>query len=358
MSAAPDMTHVHELAAAADKEAERKRREQASGKMLRGEDFADMRPRLDVASTIKGLVAPGTLAAVIGASGSGKTFFATGMGCHIAASMMFYARKTSRGLVVYCALEGGASARNRFHAWRLIHLAPGQSIPLRAMLDSINLRDLVDQLRLVEFIRAAESDHGEKCVLVIIDTLSRAIAGGNENGPEDMGALVAGADVVRNATGACVLLVHHLGKDESRGARGHNLFHAALDTEIEISIAGEQRIATVTKQRDWPEGDRFAFTLDVVELGKDQDGELVTSCVIKPCEAMPEPKPEMKGRAQRQLLNALRARTSDGRVWTLGEMRALGRELTLSKGTARSAVDALSMSPHMVPTVGGYRLAD
>jgi hypothetical protein len=324
---------------------------------LRGEDFADMRPRLDIASTIKGLLAPSTLAAVIGASGSGKTFFSTCMGCHIAAGMQFYARKTSRGLVIYCALEGGASARNRFSAWRLRHLAPGQSIPLRSMIDSINLRDPVDQLRLVEFIRAAESEHGEKCALVIVDTLSRAMAGGNENGPEDMGALVAGADTVRNATGAAVLLVHHLGKDESRGARGHNLFRAALDTEIEIAVAGDQRVATVTKQRDWPEGDKFAFTLNVVELGKDSDGELVTSCVIQPCDAMPEPRPEMRGKAQRQLLHALRGRDA-GKVWTVAEMRTVGRELAQSKGTARSAVEALSLSPYMTPTIGGYRLAD
>lgn len=333
------------------------KRTNGKGHALRGENFADMRPRLNLAATIKGLLAPNTLAAVIGASGSGKTFFATCMGCHIAAAMPFYARRTHRGLVVYCALEGGASARNRFYAWRQRHLAHGQSIPLRAMVDSINLRDPVDQLRLVEFIRAAESEHGEKCALVIVDTLSRAIAGGNENGPEDMGALVAGADTIRSATGASVLLVHHLGKDESRGARGHNLFHAALDTEIEISIAGEQRLATVTKQRDWPEGERFAFTLDIVELGKDQDGETITSCVIKPCEALPEPKPEMRGRAQRQLLNALRGRDL-GKIWTLDAMRAVGRELGQQKGTARSAVDALSMSAHMVPTIGGYRLAE
>lgn len=325
---------------------------------LRGEDFADMRPRLDLAATIKGLIAPNTLVAIIGASGSGKTFFATSMGCHVAASMPFYGRKTNGGLVIYCALEGGASARNRFYAWRLQHLKDGRSIPLRSMIDSINLRDPVDQLRLVEFIRAAESEHGEKCALVFVDTLSRAMAGGNENGPEDMGALVAGADAVRNATGAAVVLVHHLGKDEGRGARGHSLFHAALDTEIEIVVASEQHVATVTKQRDWPEGDKYAFALGIVELGADQDGELVTSCVIQPCEAMPEPRPEMRGKAQRQLLNAIRGRSAAGQIWTLDALRTVGRELGQAKGTARSAVDALSLSPHMVPTVGGYRLAD
>jgi RecA-family ATPase len=174
---------------------------------LRGEDFADMQPRLDFASTIDSLIAPGTLAAVIGPSGSGKTFFSTDMGCCVAADRTCHGREVTRGLVVYGALEGAASARNRFSAWRQIHLKPGQSIPLRAMTDSVNLRNPVDQLRFVEFIRRAESKYGQKCSMVFVDTLSRAIAGGNENGPEDMGALVAGADAIRNATGAAVLLV-------------------------------------------------------------------------------------------------------------------------------------------------------
>jgi RecA-family ATPase len=49
------------------------------------------------------------------------------------------------------------------------------------------------------------------------------MAGGNENAPDDMGALVRNIDRLRAETGAAVLLVHHTGKDTSRGARGHSL---------------------------------------------------------------------------------------------------------------------------------------
>jgi hypothetical protein len=40
-------------------------------------------------------------------------------------------------------------------------------------------------------IKAAEAEAGERCVLICIDTLARAIAGGDENDGRDMGALVA-----------------------------------------------------------------------------------------------------------------------------------------------------------------------
>lgn len=249
---------------------------------LRGENFADMAPQLDCHSVVKKLIPRGALVAVIGASGSGKTFLLDDVGCRVAAGMPWRGLKVEPGLVVYCALEGGASARNRFAAWRKKHLPKANAgIPLRVMRDSINLRDPQDVQALLNFIRDAESEHGAKCVMVIVDTLNRAMAGGNENSPDDMGALITGADRVRIETGASLVLVHHLGKDESRGARGHNSLRAALDTEIELSVSGKTRIATVTKQRDWPEGDKYAFELVAVDLGIDQDGDLVTSCVIE-----------------------------------------------------------------------------
>ena len=69
---------------------------------------------------------------------------------------------------------------------------------------------------------------------------------------------------------------------------------------------------------------------------------------------------EFRGKAQRQLLAALRARTTADaeRIWSLVDLRQVGREIGLSKGTARSAVDALTTSPYMRPTLGGYRFTD
>lgn len=325
---------------------------------LNGEDFADMRPALDLRATIKGVIAPNSLVGIIGASGCGKTFLAVDMACRIAAGTTWRSRKVELGLVVYCALEGGASARNRFAAWRARFLADrSDNLPLRAMTETVNLRDPADQARLIEFIRAAEVAHGRAISTVFIDTLSRAMAGGDENGPADMGALIGGADAIRTATGATVVLIHHLGKDRSKGARGHGSLRAALDTEIEVDGAGPARVARVTKQRDWPDGEKFGFTLEVVKLGTDCDGDPVTSCIVQPCDEVYEMKPALRGKAQRQLLNALRGRSEPGRIWTPAEIRAVARELGQVKGTARSAAEALSFSPYMTPTLGGYRLA-
>lgn len=75
-------------------------------------------------------------------------------------------------------------------------------------------------------------------------------------------AAVAGIDAVRAATGAHVAVIHHCGKDEARGARGHSSLRAAVDTEIEISRADGETISTVrvTKQRDMAIGDPLPFS--------------------------------------------------------------------------------------------------
>src|SRR5204862_79157 len=66
---------------------------------------------------------------------------------------------------------------------------------------------------------------GMRVELIVIDTLSRVMAGGNENQPDAMGAFVRNIDRLRAATGAAVLIVHHSRKDASRGARRHILIH-------------------------------------------------------------------------------------------------------------------------------------
>jgi hypothetical protein len=57
-------------------------------------------------------------------------------------------------------------------------------------------------------------------VYLILDTLSRALAGGDENSSVDMGRLIARCDAVREMLGCTLEYVHHSGKDKSRGARG------------------------------------------------------------------------------------------------------------------------------------------
>ncbi len=170
------------------------------------------------------------------------------------------------------------------------HPEESKGLPFAAIAASVNLLlPDADVSLLIENIKAAAAVSGFTVNLVVIDTLSRAMAGGNENAPDDMGALIISMDRIRRETGACVLFVHHCGKDEAKGMRGHTSLLGAIDTEIEVSVdeTTGDRAASVEKQRDLPKGQKFGFRLDKVTLGQNEHGEDVTTCLVAEAEGVP-----------------------------------------------------------------------
>jgi hypothetical protein len=97
-----------------------------------------------------------------------------------------------------------------------------------------------------------------------------------------MGAAIASAERIRQAFGGVsLLLVHHAGKDQDRGARGHSSLVAAVDGSFEVKD-GE---LVVRKARDGKAGEAFAFELRPIELGQDEDGDPVVAVVATATDA-------------------------------------------------------------------------
>lgn len=220
---------------------------------------------------IKGVQDQGAMTVLYGESNAGKTFVAMDMAYHVARGLPWAGRRTAGLPVLYVAAEGGQGAKKRAAALAAKH---GACDAFHFLLHPINLlRADADLVPLIESIR----DCGAAFGLVVIDTLSRAMAGGDENASTDMGAMVKHLDALRHATGAHIMIVHHSGKDRAKGARGHSLLRAATDTEIEVA----DREIVVTKQRDLDGAFASGFVLDVVTLGVDSDGDPVTSCTVR-----------------------------------------------------------------------------
>lgn len=239
-------------------------------------------PKIEDYALIRGVIQQASMVVCYGESGSTKTTHVLDRDLRIAAGLPWYDRETQPGggLVVYVAAEGAHSVINRVHAYLAKRLPEGTDTPLLIVPSPIDLLSPeADTPRLIDWIRRVQDEHGLRCVKVTVDTLSRAMAGGNENAPEDMTAVVRNADRIRNALNACVELVHHAGKDAAKGARGHSSLRAATDTEIEVSSSNGYCVAKVTKQRDYQAGAEFAYRLEVVELGKDGWGHPVTTCL-------------------------------------------------------------------------------
>lgn len=251
--------------------------------------FDDVEPALVDEYIVKGVLGQGAMSVVYGPSNSGKTFFALDVAFHIAIGAAWRDRRVRQAGVLYLAAEGGRGVKNRVVA--LKNTFGVAEVPMairRAGLDL--LQENADIERVVKLAAEVQKRAADMPLLIVVDTLSRVMAGGDENSAADMTALIRNIDVIREATGAHIMLVHHTGKDVAKGARGHSSLRAATDTEVEVQATegdeGEQvRAAFVSKQRDYQGGEYFAFSLKSVQLGVDQDGDEVSSCVVESADA-------------------------------------------------------------------------
>ena len=240
------------------------------------------RPRLDSTYIIKNWIAENSISVVYGPSNVGKSFFCMSLAYHIAAGQEWIGNKIKRGSVLYLATEGGRAFENRLYALHEKHGFNDVSLAVRP--SPINLYDADEDIAKIEAIMAEIGKRNEPVTVLVIDTLARATAGQmDENNNSEMSKLIAGLDAIRERTGVHIMLVHHSGKDASKGARGASALRAACDTEIELSFDEETRVRTAraTKQRDMETGAEINFILQIVELGEDADGDQVTTCIIR-----------------------------------------------------------------------------
>jgi len=257
--------------------------------------FNDAEPGLEANDFVEGLLTSTAMSVVYGPSNCGKTFFVLDLALHVAWGQAWRGRAVDRGAVVYLSLEGAQGIRNRVVAFRRHYKLGDQQLPFVVMPKPVNLLDdKADVAAVIQLVEYVAQKTGLPVRMVIIDTLSRAMAGGNENSPEDMTALIGNCDRIRDATGSHVCIIHHSGKDEARGARGHSSLRAATDTEIEIKKDEKAKLSNVrvAKQRDLEAGEPFAFKLHGMELGKNRRGKDVTSCVVTQADGAEASAPE------------------------------------------------------------------
>ncbi|SOC02139.1 AAA family ATPase [Rhodobacter maris] len=241
---------------------------------------------------VKGWLDRGGVSVLYGPSNVGKSFLALDIAHHVAKGLSWGGRRTRKGKVLYVAAEGGGSFANRVAA-----LEDPEFWVYNGPLTLTGSKGAAAPLS--EALQHLAAVHNEPFSLIIFDTLARVMGGLDENTAPDIAHLVASLDHIRRATGAHIMLVHHTGKDVARGARGHSSLRAAIDTEIELTRDEVGQItAEVTKQRDGPTGDRFAYTLRRKELGHDQDGDQVTSCFVEPVETARAGHAEVTGSAR------------------------------------------------------------
>lgn len=204
------------------------------------------------------LLVTDSLAMLFGASGVGKSFLVTDWAMTVATGVIGTACTwADGGPVVYVAAEGAAGMRRRLEAWRAHHKSALNrrcvpvDDPFVVVPEAVDLGDSTAVDRMATALVEVRPS------LIVIDTLARCSPGLDENSARDMGTVVAHLDRLRQASGACVLVVHHSGKDGTAGARGSSVLRAAVDAEIALVGARVE----VRKQKDAPEAEPFSVAL-------------------------------------------------------------------------------------------------
>lgn len=221
---------------------------------------------------VRGVLPAEGLAGLYGPSASGKSFLALDMAAAIAEGARWFDCRVEAAPVVYAALEGEAGFKLRAQAWEA---SKGRTLPagLHMVLQPFKLTDPRDISDLARVVPAG--------AVVFLDTLNRAAPTADENSSKDMGEILEGAKRLQSLIGGLVVLVHHTGKDATKGLRGHSSLFAALDAAVEVSRDGDSREWKIAKAKDGEDGESRPFRLKVETLGIDSYGDPVTSCTVQ-----------------------------------------------------------------------------
>lgn len=204
---------------------------------------------------IKDLISERSTVMLYGASGSYKSFMALDIALSIATGKDSFGSPVKQGLVFYGALEGRAHLRKARRAWRTLKGIEGSIdnfflglAPMIALDEEV--QEFGDEIR--------KRCNGRKPTLIIIDTLSKAMAGLNENDAKDASMFIKFCDSLVEHFGCAVMAIHHAGKNAERGARGSSAFFAGFDSVLEVKAHKETKAVAVHvhKHKDAEERER------------------------------------------------------------------------------------------------------
>lgn len=231
---------------------------------------------------VKGFLPHATLGVLFGESGSGKTFLAFDMCCALALGQEWNGRRVQKSRVLYVAAEGQEGFRQRGRAYCHQHALDPYDLDITVCADVVpNLVDPSSVNKMKDDI-----EQFGPFDLIVFDTFAQVNSGADENSGKDMSHALSVCRTLGRQAGAMVLLVHHSGKDASKGSRGHSSLKAAADVELEVTRVANssERAVKVTKLKDGQEGSQYGFKLLDVVLGQDEDGDDITSCIVDYCQ--------------------------------------------------------------------------
>lgn len=252
-----------------------------------------------------------SMAVIYGEPGHGKSFVAIDIACSVATATEWHGRPVKRGAVFYIAGEGHNGLARRFSAWGEARGVSLANAPLYVSNRSAALIEGASAKTVSATVRQLAAATGETPSLIVVDTLARNFGAGDENSTADMVAFVANLDnELRHPWKATVAIVHHSGKDASKGARGSSALRGAVDAEYEITRDESGTIRMQShKMKEAEKPEPLAFILQRVELRlRDDEHNPVCTAVLKSVDYdTPKTGKMGRGKNQMEMLRVLQA---------------------------------------------------
>lgn len=231
---------------------------------------------------------------IYSAPGVGKSFLALDMALCVAHGLDTWQGDPitvgeNKRAVIYIASEGSFDLGNRIKAWHAARSIEPDDAPLYVIEATIDFMQPEDISRLLRTVASASVSPA----LVIVDTVSRAMPGADENAQKDMTLFVRACDQVRDKFRCAVIGVHHASK--SGDLRGSTVLRGAGDFVMRLEKrTGTIRALEMEKQKAAPDGWTTQFSFGVWDLGDGQsslvvervDGALMKGGDTNPASAM------------------------------------------------------------------------
>jgi len=238
--------------------------------------YAQLREASESLSWVVKRVLPAeSVGVMFGGSGSFKSFLALDVAMRIAHGLQWINQRTIQGHVVYLAAEGGVGVYRRVTAWHMEHKLDPNAGKFHFIRRPLALLTEAKSVR-------AEIEHlGVRPVLVVIDTLSQTFTGVEDSSSDMAPYLRSLRSDLAQAFKSCVLVLHHVGHGASERPRGSSAIQA--NSDFLIGVFRDENAMTTTAQvihqKDGEIIKPVMFSLQSVDLGKDADGDPITSLV-------------------------------------------------------------------------------
>lgn len=253
---------------------------------------------------VKHLIERNGILILAGESMAGKSFLIMDMGMKIARGLEYAGHKVRQGAVIHMAVEDGKGTELRHKGYRKANgISPDADVPYVIMDPFANngmgfslMNDehvdkfIAECLEWKEFYGSLE--------FIIIDTLSMATEGMDENSSGEASKVLGRINRIRERTGATVAVVHHMNAGGTK-VRGSTAIVANVPNVIELrqqmipspnkreepkpALDGEGRPirrARLAKNKNGVGNKSWAFVLEEVKLDElDEDGEPFSTMV-------------------------------------------------------------------------------